>query len=295
MTQTSQTQDSQAQDSQTQDNPYRNRRVVVLGGATGMGAAAAQAAKRRGAHLTVLDVAEVPYDCDASITVDLRHQASVEAAVAGIASGVGTVLSCAGVADGTPGLPQINFISQRYFIDALVEQGKIEAGGAVVMISSVAGARWLKDIQHTGELVRTADWDAAEAFVAEHRGSQDYRFSKQAVNFYVAARALPFIQRGIRINAVCPGPTDTPLAQANKDHWLGFGSEYRKVAGVEALQPHEIANVMLFLGGPESTGVNGITMIVDHGHIGASVSDAYESKESERVKMIVGLDPTAKA
>ena len=271
----------------TQTSPYQGRRVVVLGGATGMGAAAAQAAAQQGAHITVLDVAAVPYDCDQSISVDLRYQESVEAAVSEIKGGVDTVFSCAGVADGTPGLPQINFISQRHFVDSLVDQDKITAGGAIVMISSVAGARWLKDLQQTGQLVRTADWDAAETFIAEHLGSEDYRFSKQAVNFYVAARALPFIQRGIRINAVCPGPTNTPLAQANKDQWLGFGADYRAEAGVEELQPSEVASAMLFLGGPSASGVNGITLIIDHGHIGASVTDAFDS---DRVKMIVGVE-----
>ena len=271
----------------TQSSPYHGRRVVVLGGATGMGAAAAQAAAQQGARITVLDVAEVPYDCDQTIAVDLRHRESVEAAIAEIEGGIDAVLSCAGVADGTPGLPQINFISQRHFADALVEQGRIAPGGAIVMVSSVAGARWLRDLHLTGQLVRTADWEAAEAFIAEHPGSEDYRFSKQAVNFYVAARALPFIQRGIRINAVCPGPTDTPLAQANKDQWLGFGADYREAAGVRELQPSEIANAMLFLGGPAASGVNGITMIIDHGHIGASVTDAFDS---DRVKMIVGVE-----
>ena len=268
---------------------YHRRRVVVLGGATGMGAAAARAAAQHGAHTTVLDVAAVPYDCDRYIAVDLRRRESVEAAIAGIEGDVDTVFSCAGVADGTPGLPQINFISQRHFVDALVEQGRIAAGGAVVMVSSVAGARWLKDLQLTGQLVRTAGWEAAETFIAEHPGSEDYRFSKQAVNFYVAARALPFIRRGIRINAVCPGPTDTPLARANRDQWLGFGADYREAAGVRELQPSEIADAMLFLGGPAASGVNGITMVIDQGHIGASVTDTFDSV---RVKMIAGvIDP----
>ena len=43
------------------------------------------------------------------------------------------------------------------------------------------------------------------------------------------------LKRGIRINAICPGPTDTPLAQANKDAWLGFGADYRAELGIEAV------------------------------------------------------------
>ena len=39
--------------------------------------------------------------------------------------------------------------------------------------------------------------------------------------------AYPLLAKGIRINAIMPGPTDTPLAQANKEMWLGFGADYR--------------------------------------------------------------------
>ena len=52
----------------------------------------------------------------------------------------------------------------------------------------------------------------------------------------------------MRINAILPGPTDTPLARANADLWLGFGAEYRAEAGVEALSPDQMANTLAFLG-----------------------------------------------
>ena len=56
-------------------------------------------------------------------------------------------------------------------------------------------------------------------------------WSKQAICAYVARQAFPMLKQGIRINAICPGPTDTPLAQANKEMWLGFGADYRGEAG----------------------------------------------------------------
>ena len=46
---------------------------------------------------------------------------------------------------------------------------------------------------------------------------------------------------GVNVNCVCPGPTDTPLAQANKEMWLGFGADYRKDVGIEASTPLEQA------------------------------------------------------
>ena len=72
-------------------------------------------------------------------------------------------------------------------------------------------------------------------------------FSKQAICAYVAREAMPLLQQGIRINAICPGPTDTPLAQANKEMWLGFGADYRAAVGVEASTPLEQAYPLVFL------------------------------------------------
>ena len=66
-------------------------------------------------------------------------------------------------------------------------------------------------------------------------------WSKQAISAYVAREAFGLLKRGIRINAILPGPTDTPLAQANEDMWLGFGADYREEAGIEASTPLEQA------------------------------------------------------
>ena len=41
----------------------------------------------------------------------------------------------------------------------------------------------------------------------------DYMWSKLSINAYVARQAFPLLKQGIRINAICPGPTDTPLLQ----------------------------------------------------------------------------------
>ena len=59
-------------------------------------------------------------------------------------------------------------------------------------------------------------------------------WSKQSINVYVQSQAFELLKQGIRINAILPGPTDTPLARANEETWLGFGTDYRGDAGIEA-------------------------------------------------------------
>jgi NAD(P)-dependent dehydrogenase (short-subunit alcohol dehydrogenase family) len=101
--------------------------------------------------------------------------------------------------------------------------------------------------------------------------------SKQAICAYVAREAMRFLKQGIRINAICPGPTDTPLAQANKEMWLGFGSDYREEVGVDASSPLEQAYPLVFLCSDAAAGINGITMITDFGYFSAGMTDAFPS------------------
>jgi NAD(P)-dependent dehydrogenase (short-subunit alcohol dehydrogenase family) len=265
---------------------FDGKRVVVVGGATGMGAAAAKEAKELGAEVVVLDVADVDYDVDQAIKVDLRDRSSVDAAVDAIDGPVQAVLACAGVADGTGGLMLINFTSQRHLVERMVDEGKLVSGGAVAFISSVAGLGWMQNLDQVKDFLATPDWESAAAWVDAHEGTDSYGFSKQAINCYVAEQALPMLKKGLRINAILPGPTDTPLARANADIWLTFGADYREDAGVGHLQPEDMGNTMLFLCSQAANGVNGVTLLVDQGHVNASLVDAFEAP---MVKVLAGV------
>jgi NAD(P)-dependent dehydrogenase (short-subunit alcohol dehydrogenase family) len=98
---------------------------------------------------------------------------------------------------------------------------------------------------------------------------------KQAVCAYVARQAFPFLKEGIRINAICPGPTDTPLAQANKEMWLGFGSDYRGEVGVEAATPREQAYPLVFLCSDAAAAITGITLISDAGYMSSGITGSF--------------------
>jgi NAD(P)-dependent dehydrogenase (short-subunit alcohol dehydrogenase family) len=261
------------------------KRVLVIGGATGMGAAAAATVADLGAEVVVMDVADVAFPVAASIKVDLRDRASVDAAIGVLGGSVDAVFACAGVADGTNGLMLINFISQRYLIEQLVASGALGRGGSIVLISSVAGLGWQQALPTVLDFLSQDGWDAAAAWVAAN-SSDNYAFSKMAINAYVADAAYPMLKQGIRINAILPGPTDTPLARANADTWLSFGADYREAAGVETLVPEQMGNVMAFLGSEAASGVNGVTLLVDQGHVSSGITGSYENPI---VKLLLGL------
>ena len=253
---------------------FDGKRVLVVGGATGMGAAAAELALDAGGEVVVMDFAPVKLAGVETISVNLAEKASIDAAVQACAGPIHALLSCAGVADGTPGIERINYVGHRHLIDRVIDAGKLGRGSAIGFISSAAGLGWEKTLEEFRELLETPDFDAATAWCQKHEKC-NYMATKQAICAYVASQAFPMLQRGIRINAICPGPTDTPLAQANKEMWLGFGADYRKETGIEASTPLEQAYPLLLLCSDAASGINGITLITDAGYMMSGITESF--------------------
>lgn len=254
---------------------YDGKRALVVGGATGMGAATAELVKDAGAEVIVMDRAEVTLPGVKAIQVDMSDKASIDTALAELGGPIDALFSCAGVADGTPGIERINFIGHRYMIDRLLADDLLPRGSAIGMISSAAGWGWRQNMTKLDEYLAITDFDEAAKW-AQDNGHADYMWSKLSVCAYVARQAMPLLARGVRINAILPGPTNTPLAQANKEMWLSFGQDYRDEVGVEASTPLEQAYPLVFLCSAGASGVTGITMVTDAGYFAAGTSGAFE-------------------
>jgi NAD(P)-dependent dehydrogenase (short-subunit alcohol dehydrogenase family) len=265
---------------------FDGKRALVVGGATGMGAAAAEVVRDAGAETVVMDLAPIELEGVTAISVNLAEPDSIDAAVDECGGPVHAVLSCAGVADGVPGIEKINFLGHRYMIDRLLEKDLLPRGSAIGMISSAAGMGWESNLETINEYLAITDVDEASRWAHEHNRA-DYLWSKQCLGAYVASNALPLMAKGIRINAILPGPTNTPLAQANAEQWLGFGADYREAAGVEASTPLEQAYPLVFLCSAAASGVTGITMMTDAGFYGSGVSGSFPSA-TEAVKFLRG-------
>lgn len=113
-----------------------------------------------------------------------------------------------------------------------------------------------------GSIVNNASIVAHVAFP----GTAAYTASKHAVLGLTRAAALDYGRQGIRVNAVSPGPVETPMAMT------GFGGAaqlHASMAGTpagRAAQPHEIAKPVLFLLSQDSSYVNGQALLVDGGY-----------------------------
>jgi NAD(P)-dependent dehydrogenase (short-subunit alcohol dehydrogenase family) len=197
---------------------YAGKTVVVTGAASGMGQAAAQALVDVGAKVTALDIKDPTVAVERSIQLDLRDKASIEAAAAQIDGPIHAVLSCAGL----PGAPfseldtmLVNFVGARHLIEQLVP--KMAEGSAIGCISSSAAIGWQQQLPIIMEIIQTAGFDEARTWLEandEKWGWSGYVWSKYSLDAYVSWVCPDLIERGIRINAINPGPTDTPMMPA---------------------------------------------------------------------------------
>src|SRR5438128_2337716 len=112
---------------------YKGKRALVVGGATGMGAAVAELVQDAGAEVVVMDRAEITLGGVKAIALDLSDKASIDAAIDECGGPVHALFSCAGVADGTPGIERINFIGHRRMIERLLAGGMLPRGSAIGM------------------------------------------------------------------------------------------------------------------------------------------------------------------
>jgi NAD(P)-dependent dehydrogenase (short-subunit alcohol dehydrogenase family) len=266
--------DENARMSVSQQFRLDGKRALIVGGATGMGAAAAELARDAGAEVIVMDRVDVNLSYAGAILMNLADRESIDRAVDAVSGKIDALFSCAGVADGTPGIERINFIGHRYLIDRLVDREALGRGSAIGMISSAAGLGWESNLVKLRALLDITDWDEAVAWTLDN-GMADYMSTKQLMCAYVAQQAFPMFRRGIRINAICPGPTDTPLAQANKEMWLGFASDYRADVGSQPSTPMEQAYPLIFLCSDAAMAINGQTLVTDQGYLAAGVTGAY--------------------
>jgi NAD(P)-dependent dehydrogenase (short-subunit alcohol dehydrogenase family) len=265
---------------------YDGKRVLVVGGATGMGAAAAKRVAALGGEVVAMDYAAIPYAAAKPIQVDLRDRAAVDAAIDQVGGPVDAIFSAAGIADG-PALMRVNFIAHRHLIERMLAESALRRGAAVCFISSVAGLGWEGNLPTLLDFLATPDFESAVAWIDAHEGTNNYLFSKQAINAYVARQAYPFAKQGVRINAICPGPTDTPLARSNAAVWLAFGQGYREATGLSHHTAEQMGDTMAFLNGSAASGISGVNLLVDSGHVMASSSGAWEA-DKPIIDLIMG-------
>jgi NAD(P)-dependent dehydrogenase (short-subunit alcohol dehydrogenase family) len=119
--------------------------------------------------------------------------------------------------------------------------------------------------RHGGTIVTVASVDGLLA----EQGAASYCASKAALIQLSRATAVDFAHRGVRVNCVCPGTTDTPmfrwhLARSHDPPAQLAERSARNPLG-RILDPEEVASAVEFLAGPSSSGITGAVLTVDAG------------------------------
>jgi NAD(P)-dependent dehydrogenase (short-subunit alcohol dehydrogenase family) len=100
-----------------------------------------------------------------------------------------------------------------------------------------------------------------------------YTASKGAVLAMSRELAVQFARQGVRVNALCPGPVETPmLMRLFREDPAAYERRRVHLPMGRLARPREIANAALFLAGDESSYVTGSTFLVDGGLTGAYVT-----------------------
>jgi len=111
------------------------------------------------------------------------------------------------------------------------------------------------------------------ALVGAATSQISYTASKGAVLALSRELAVQFARQGIRVNALCPGPVETPLLlRIFGDDPAAYERRRVHLPMGRLAKPREIVNAALFLASDESSYVNGATFLVDGGLTAAYVT-----------------------
>src|SRR5690242_14731963 len=106
------------------------------------------------------------------------------------------------------------------------------------------------------------------------------------MNGYVARQAYELLVRGIRINAVLPGPTDTPLGRAHD--WLRAGTAFREATGTPPMSPEQMGDAMVYLNSDAASGISGALLIVDNGQVMSHVAGSWTADRAMFDRLLGG-------
>jgi NAD(P)-dependent dehydrogenase (short-subunit alcohol dehydrogenase family) len=260
---------------------YENKTVVVTGVASGMGRAAAQILIDVGANVIGLDVNDISIPVAQAMKIDLKDRQSIESVADSIPGPVDAVFSCAGL----PGAPfseldtaVVNFVGARHLIQRLVP--KMPAGAGIATISSSGAIGWQQNLPALLEFINTDGFDGGVKWLEANPDKWQfggYLISKQAMDAWVSSYASDLIGRGIRLNCINPGPTDTAMmpqfhASATKelvDQALGPIGRYSRA--------EEQGWPIVLLNSPRMSYVTGEVLWTDGGFQGALVTGRLQA------------------
>jgi NAD(P)-dependent dehydrogenase (short-subunit alcohol dehydrogenase family) len=248
----------------------RGHTVVISGAASGIGLATARSAVLAGARVCLLDRDGEAAEGEArhlaelgtawAVTCDVTDEARVRAVVSGIVDRAGPIhalVNSAGVETGAPS-DLVAAQDWRLTLD-------INLTGTFLLSQAVIRSR----AAGSPEQLSIVCLSSPAGFVGFANGENAaYSASKGGVSALVRTLAVEYARQGIRVNAVVPGATETPLMWANvaEAEIEAVRREVEEAVPVGRLaDPSEIADAILWLLSHEARYVTGSHLVCDGG------------------------------
>jgi NAD(P)-dependent dehydrogenase (short-subunit alcohol dehydrogenase family) len=259
---------------------FAGRRYVVTGAASGVGHAVAEQLLTAGAEVYCLDRNTPSAAVTRHIEVDLSNPRSIEAAVEQLEGQFDGLMNVAGIPGTAPAdlVVAVNALAVRQLTESFFE--RLKPGGTVTIVSSTAGFGWPVRLDVICDLLATETFEEGAAWFKAHpQQGNAYNFSKEVTTVYTMSMALMVAQKGFRINAVLPGPVQTPIL-ADFEDTMGKDA----LDGLKALlgrhaTPDDIAGAIVFLASDAARWINGHPLVVDGGATGAVLSGVIPAPE----------------
>lgn len=271
---------------------FTGKRVIISGCFSGMGEAAAKELVRLGAEVHGIDYKRSTVEMASFTEVDLREQASIDAAVAKIGGPIDALFNCAGLPQTFPSidLMKVNFIGLKHLTEAVLPLMK--EGGSITSISSNGGLGWTQRIPLLMEFIAQPDYAAGVAWCEAHPEAvlEGYGFSKEAVIAWTLLRGYDLVKRGIRINCTLPGPTQSPMMDELVKVVPAAVLEAAAQPSGRRSTPVEQAYPLIFLGSDAASYISGLALNVDLGFLGSVMTGQIDMRS-----MMGGMDQSSAA
>ena len=243
----------------------QGKTIIVTGASSGIGAATAALVSEQGAEVISVDIQEPLQAVGRFMRADLSDKASIDRLVSELPAGAHGLANVAGLPPtrSPEQVLKVNLVGLKHLTTQLVP--KLADGAAIVNLASLAGLGWA---QAKEAVAASADlgFDDVAAFCRGHaiEGGRSYFFSKEALIVWTMQNRWTWRKRGIRMNAVSPGPVETPIL---KDFLETLGARAEEDMRVmdRPGRPSDIAPVVAFLLSDESAWIRGSNVPVDGG------------------------------
>jgi NAD(P)-dependent dehydrogenase (short-subunit alcohol dehydrogenase family) len=246
----------------------KTRAAIVTGGASGIGLATVERLVRDGWAVTIADIGTVAGEALAErlrgaggqvqfVHTDVRHESAVQAMVERSIEAFGRLDGAVNSA----GVPQSGRLIHEISADEWNHSIEINLRGMFFCLKHQIAAMWPNG---RGAIVALSSPAANKALP----GSAAYCAAKSGINGLVRAAAIDCAARNIRVNALLPGPTLTPLAIH-----AGAKSEFPPDARICPLarwgEPAEIAAVAAWMLSDDASFMTGACVAADGGMLAA--------------------------